>query len=64
MDRNVGFIEELRGDHQGRCALPRQFGRVLTTLQIGLRIAQATVEDDQHPFDFCRGGADAHRDFT
>ncbi|MNW18464.1 hypothetical protein D3C71_2180420 [compost metagenome] len=64
MDRDVGFIEKLRGDHQGRCALPGQFGRVFAALQIGLCVAQTPVDDDQHPFDFCRGGAYAHRDFT
>ena len=61
---NVGFIEELRGNHQRRSALPSQFDGVLAALQIGLCIAQATMDDDQYPFDFGRGPTDAHRDFS
>ncbi|MNV27765.1 hypothetical protein D3C71_1189240 [compost metagenome] len=39
VQRDVGFIEELRGDHQGRIALPGQLRCLLAAVEIGLRIA-------------------------
>ncbi|MNG11522.1 hypothetical protein D3C84_950700 [compost metagenome] len=61
---DVGFIEKLRGDHQGRVTLTGQLSRAVTALEIGLCIAQPAMDDDQHALDFCRSRADAHRYFT
>ncbi|MNL00975.1 hypothetical protein D3C87_1214270 [compost metagenome] len=64
MARDVGLIEKLRRNHQGGRALSCPFSRVFCTLAIGFGIAQAAMDDDQHPFDFRRCRADAHRDLT
>ena len=64
MHRDVGFIEELWGDDQCCRTLPGQFRRVFAAVQVGLCVAQATMDDDQHSFDFGRARADAHRDLA
>ena len=47
----VGLVEKLRGDYQRRIGLARLFGGGFGTVQVGLRIAQATVHDDHHAGD-------------
>jgi len=44
---HVGLIEKLRCDHQRTAAHPGMLGGVDAALQVGLRIAQAAMHDDQ-----------------
>ncbi len=43
--------------------LPGEFGGTFRAFAVGLGVAQATVNDDQHPLDLFRCRPDAHCHF-